>query len=296
MIDSYFSLPKVAGKYRFNVDLSKTNWFGVGGRAKMVFFPKDLEDLQFFLKNKDTDLRVIILGVGSNVIIEDGNIDACIIKLNGKFAEINIEGNILEVGAGVLSKNLANFCQNNSLTNLEFLTGIPGGVGGMVRMNAGCYGSEIADVLTKLIAVDFNGNVFEFNNKDCNFSYRHNDLPQNLIFVKAFFKVEKGDKKQIAQKIQKFNEQREQNQPIRSKTGGSTFKNPKNFKAWELIDKAGYRGKKVGDAQISEKHCNFMINKGQCQASDLINLGEQVIDAVLEKTGVQLEWEIKIIK
>ena len=296
MIDSYFSLPKIAGKYRFNVDLSKTNWFGVGGRAKIVFFPKDISDIEFFLQNKPEDLRVIILGVGSNIIVKEGEIDACVIKLNFGFNDISYQDNILEVGAGVLSRNLANFCKNNSLTNLEFLTGIPGSIGGAIRMNSGCYDGEISDFLEKIIAIDFTGNIFEFSNEDCKFSYRKCHLPKDLIFLKAFLRVKKGDQKEISKKIADFNKQREETQPIKAKTGGSSFKNPPNMKAWQLIDQAGCRDKRIGDAQMSEKHCNFMINHGSNNADDLIKLGEYVIDQVLEKTGVKLEWEVRIIE
>lgn len=296
MTESYFDLPKISGKYRFNVDLSKTNWFNAGGRAKMVFFPKNINDLQYFLQNKPEDLRIMVLGIGSNIIVREGKIDACIIKLNFGFNDISHKNNILEVGAGVLSRNLANYCKNNSLTNLEFLTGIPGSIGGAVRMNSGCYDGEIADFLIKIIAIDFEGNIFEFSNEECRFSYRKCALGQNLIFLKAFLQVKDGDKVEISQKIADFNKKREETQPIREKTGGSTFKNPPNMKAWELIDKAGCRGKRVGNAQMSEKHCNFMINHGNNNADDLIKLGEEVVDEVLEKTGVKLDWEVKIIE
>tara|TARA_Y100000389_G_scaffold83564_2_gene80157 strand:+ start:1174 stop:2064 length:891 start_codon:yes stop_codon:yes gene_type:complete len=296
MAESYFDLPKIAGKYRFNVDLAKTNWFNVGGRAKIVFLPKNINDLKFFLQNKPEDLKIIILGVGSNVIIKEGEIDACVIKLNFGFSDISYQNNVLEVGAGVLSRNLANYCKNNSLTNLEFLTGVPGSIGGAIRMNSGCYGGEIADFLIKTIAIDFEGNIFEFSNHDCAFEYRKCSLKKNIIFLKAFLEVSEGKKEEISKKIVNFNKKREETQPIREKTSGSTFKNPPNLKAWELIDKAGCRGKMVGKAQMSKKHCNFMINHGTNNADDLINLGELVIDEVLEKTGVKLEWEVKIIE
>ncbi|MDA7705629.1 FAD-binding protein [Rickettsiales bacterium] len=211
MTESYFNLPKIAGKYRFNVDLSKTNWFNVGGHAKIVFFPKNIDDLQYFLQNKPEDLRIIILGVGSNIIIKEGQIDACIIKLNFGFNNITHNGNIVEVGAGVLSRNLANYCKNNSLTNLEFLTGIPGSIGGAIRMNAGCYDGQIADFLIKTIAIDFEGNIFEFSNQDCDFKYRTCSLPKNLIFLQAFLRVEQGDGGQISQKIANFNKKKGRN-------------------------------------------------------------------------------------
>jgi UDP-N-acetylmuramate dehydrogenase len=297
MINNYFSLPKIEGKYRFNVDLSKTNWFGVGGKAKILFLPKDLSDLEFFLKERPSDLKIHILGVGSNIIITDEDLDACIIKLlSTEFNKMIINDKILEVGGAVLSKNLAIFCKNNSIGNLEFLTGIPGSIGGAIRMNSGCYGSEISDSIIKIEAINFNGEIFEFSREDCNFLYRENNLPKNLIFTKVYLKITKDDQGEISKKIDLYNKQREETQPIRSKTGGSTFKNPKSGKkAWQLIDEAGCRGKKIGDAHISEKHCNFMINTGSKNANDLIDLGNYVVDEVKEKHDIELEWEIKII-
>ncbi|MDA9231257.1 UDP-N-acetylmuramate dehydrogenase [Rickettsiales bacterium] len=290
-------LPKVRGSYRFDVKLSKTNWFNVGGNAKILFKPKDIDDLRFFLQNKDDDLDIFVIGVGSNIIIQDGGIDGVVIKLGKEFAKINHQDNILTAGAGALCSNLALYSKINALSNLEFVTGIPGGVGGMVAMNAGCYGDEIADFLISALVIDNIGNILELENADFNFSYRENKLAKDFIILEARFRVENGDRSQIGAKITQFNKKREESQPIRSKTGGSTFKNPKNSnkKAWQLIDESGCRGLLINDAQISEKHCNFMINNGKATASDLINLGNLVIDRVKEKTGITLEWEIKII-
>jgi len=290
-------LPKVRGSYRFDVKLSKTNWFNVGGNAKILFKPKDIDDLRFFLQNKDADLDVFVIGVGSNIIIQDGGIDGVVIKLGKEFAKINHQDNILRAGAGALCSNLALYSKINALSNLEFVTGIPGGVGGMVAMNAGCYGDETADFLISALVMDNIGNILELENADFNFSYRKNKLAKDFIILEARFRVENGDRSQIGAKITQFNKKREESQPIRSKTGGSTFKNPKNSnkKAWQLIDEAGCRGLLINDAQISKKHCNFIINNGKAAASDLINLGNLVIDKVKEKTGITLEWEIKII-
>ena len=290
-----FNLPKVRGTYRFNVDLSKTNWFRVGGPAQILFLPKDADDLAFFLKNRPQDLPISVLGVGSNIIIRDGGIEGVVIKLGGGFAQINYQNNNLQIGGGCLCSNAALYCKINGLANLEFLTGIPGSVGGAINMNAGCYDGDVASNLISATAVDFDGNIFELSNEDFGFKYRGNSLPKNLIFVAGTFKVEKSTAENVGKKIAEFNQKREAAQPIRSKTGGSTFKNPADKKAWQLIDEAGCRGMKIGDAQISEKHCNFMINTGNAKARDLIDLGNLVIDKVKAKSGLTLEWEIKVI-
>lgn len=288
-------LPKVKGTYRFNADLAKTNWFGVGGKADILFRPYDISDLAFFLKNKDYDLKVTIIGVGSNVIIRDGGVEGVVIKLGREFNKINHKNDVLTVGAGCLCSNVALYSKINALSNLEFLTGIPGSIGGAIAMNAGCYHSEVADYLISAIVMDYAGNVKELKNKDFAFAYRTNKLAKDYLILEAKFKVENSTSELVGAKINEFNKNREDSQPIRNKTGGSTFKNPEGKKAWALIDEAGGRGMKIGDAQISEKHCNFMINNGNAKASDLIDLGNKVIDLVKEKTGVILEWEIKII-
>jgi UDP-N-acetylmuramate dehydrogenase len=288
-------LPKVRGSYRLNAQLSKTNWFQVGGDAQILFRPKDIADLEFFLKNKDQHLPVMIIGVGSNVIIRDGGIEGVVIKLGRDFANVSHDGNILKAGAGCLCSNVALYSKINALTNLEFLTGIPGSVGGAVAMNAGCYGGDVSKYLISAKVINFKGEIFEIKNEDFGFEYRANKLAKEFMILEAEFRVDEGNAQEVSAKISTFNKNREEAQPIRSKTGGSTFKNPEGHKAWQLIDEAGGRGLCIGDAQISPKHCNFMINNGSAKASDLINLGNKVIDMVKEKTGVTLEWEIKII-
>jgi len=296
-------LPKVQGSYRFNVDLSKTTWFQVGGKADVLFRPKDVEDLSFFLKNKEPDLKVTILGVGSNLIIRDGGVSGVVIKLGKEFTNISHENGVLTAGAGALCANVALYSKLNALTNLEFLTGIPGSVGGAIAMNAGCYDGDVAQTLISAKVMTYAGEVREVKNEEFEFSYRTNKLGRELIILEGKFKVAKSSTEEVSAKIASFNKKREESQPIRSKTGGSTFKNPtktstqniEGKKAWELIDEAGARGLSVGDAQMSEKHCNFMINNGNASAQDLINLGNKVIDLVKEKTGITLEWEIKII-
>lgn len=291
-------LPKIRGSYRFNVDLSKTTWFQVGGKADVLFRPQDISDLVDFLKNKDADLPVVIVGVGSNIIVRDGGIEGVVIKLGREFANITHENGILTAGAGALCGNVALYSKINGLTNLEFLTGIPGSIGGAIAMNAGCYDGEVALHLISAKAVDFSGNLVELKNEDFGFSYRTNKISKNFMFLEGKFEVKQSTSKEVGDKIAGFNKKREESQPIRSKTGGSTFKNPKAIcgrKAWELIDEAGCRGLNVGDAQMSQKHCNFMINNGQAKSKDLVELGNKVIDKVKEKTGVTLEWEIKIL-
>lgn len=298
--ESFFNLPKVRGKYRANANLSKTNWFGVGGSAQILFLPKDAEDLSFFLKNKPDALKVTILGVGSNIIVRDGGIDGVVIKLGGEFAKVNHQDQTIEIGAGCLCYNVAVYTRVNGLANLEFLSGIPGSIGGAIAMNAGCYDGDVSKHLISATAIDFDGNIHEFKNEDFGFKYRGSALPKNLIFIKGIFKVETSTPENVAKKIADFSQKRESTQPIRSRTGGSTFKNPDpeksgGKKAWQLIDEAGCRGFKIGDAQISDLHCNFMINTGNATAQDLITLGNTVIDKVKAKSGVTLEWEIKII-
>ena len=295
MNNNFTNLPKVRGKYRFNVNLSKSNWFNVGGRADILFKPKDINDLKFFLENKDSDLPIEIIGVGSNVIIKDGGIRGVLIKLGSEFAKISHENDILTLGAGCLCGNVALHSKIYGLSNLEFLVGIPGSIGGAIFMNAGCYGSEISNYLISLTAINQKGEIIEFKNSDINFSYRNSNLDKDLLILEGKFRLKKSSTEAVAYKISQFIKNREESQPIRVKTGGSTFKNPKNMKAWELIDKAGCRGMKLGGATMSEKHCNFMVNDGTATASDLINLGNKVIDQVKEKTGIKLEWEIKII-
>ena len=289
------SLPEVRGSYRFNADLSKTNWFRVGGNADILFRPKDIDDLIFFLKNKPKDLPVTILGVGSNIIIKDGGIEGVVIKLGAEFTKISHNGNLIKIGGGCLCSNAAQYSKINALGGLEFLIGIPGSIGGAVAMNAGCHDGDISKILVSAKAIDFEGNLIKLENKDFGFKYRGTSISKDIIFVEAVFKSFNSTSEEISAKIAELTKKREEAQPIRNKTGGSTFKNPKIAKAWELIDKAGCRSLKIGDAQISQKHCNFMINIGNAKAKDLIDLGNEVIKRVKEKTGITLEWEIKVI-
>ncbi len=295
---SNYNLPEVRGTYRHNVELK--NWFDVGGPAEVLFRPADLEDLQFFLKNCPKEIPINVLGAASNIIIADQGVKGVVIRLGGEFAKITTDGELIRAGAAALCGNVALQSRNSALAGLEFFTGIPGSIGGAIAMNAGCYGSDVAQTLVSATAIDFDGNIFELKNSDFGFYYRGNKIAKKFIFVEGIFKGQKSSYETVAQKISELNQQRENAQPIRAKTGGSTFKNPEQNnpgakKAWQLIDEAGCRGAAEGDAQISEKHCNFMINRGNASANDLINLGNRVKKLVKEKTHVDLEWEIKIL-
>lgn len=289
------NLPKIRGSYREKFLLSKVTWFGVGGCAEILFKPADIEDLSYFLKTKSPNIPYLVLGVGSNLLVRDAGVKGVVIRLGKEFTEITHNENYLTAGAGALDLNVSNYCLDNALEGLEFLSGIPGVIGGALAMNAGAYGQEIANHLIKLEALDEHGDLITIKQEDCGFQYRSSNLNKNLIFTKAYFKIKAGDKNLIAKRMEDIQQQREQSQPIRNKTGGSTFKNPQEHKAWQLIDQAGCRGLRVGDAIMSEKHCNFLINQGSATASEIEQLGEKVRKAVFDNSGIMLEWEIKIV-
>ncbi len=282
-------------RLRQNADLSKTNWFRVGGAAEWLFKPENTEDLAEFLKVLPPEIPVTVLGVGSNVIVRDGGIDGVVVKLGRHFAMSHLQDAHLVAGAGMLDLNVALFACDHGIAGLEFLSGIPGTIGGAVRMNAGAYGVEIKDVLVECQAVLRSGEIKVFTSEELGFSYRKSALPEGAIVTHAVFAAVPGERQEIAARIQEISRMREDTQPIRARTGGSTFKNPEGHKAWELIDKAGCRGMIIGGAQVSEKHCNFLINTATATAADLERLGNRVIEIVKEKTGITLEWEIKRI-
>ncbi|MDB2415163.1 UDP-N-acetylmuramate dehydrogenase [Rickettsiales bacterium] len=288
-------LPKVKGSYRPNADLSKTNWFRVGGQADILFRPSDEKDLSHFLKNKPDDIPVTILGVGSNLLVRDGGIEGVVIKLGRGFAEISCANEEVHAGSSALSFNVSMVSADAGLSGLEFLSGIPGTIGGALAMNAGAYGSDVSSILLYANAVDEQGIIHKLSVDDIGYVYRGNTLPDGMIFTKAVFKGKKGSTEEIKQRIDKICEEREETQPIKSSTSGSTFKNPDGYKAWKLIDEAGCRGLKIGGAQVSEKHCNFLINTGDASAADIENLVEEVRKKVKENSGIELRLEIKII-
>ncbi len=296
MINFIDKLPKIQGSYRENADLSKTNWFGVGGAAEVLFRPASADDLAYFLQNKPTDVRITILGVGSNLLVRDGGIDGVVIKLGRGFTDIKCEDLHVHASAGALGYNTAIMCAQNNIAGLEFLSGIPGTIGGALAMNAGAYGSDVSSVLVSAQAIDEAGQIHELAPVDIGYVYRGNTLPEGIIFTKAVFKGKRGEAAEIQTRIDEITAMRSETQPVKSRTSGSTFKNPPgNKKAWQLIDEAGCRGLQIGGAQVSEKHCNFFINTGNATSSDIEILGEQVRTRVLEKSGIELKWEVNII-
>ncbi len=294
------NLPKIKGKYRENSDLSKINWFNVGGRAEVLFRPLDVQDLSYFLKNKPDDIPVTILGVGSNLLVRDGGIDGVVIRLGRGFSDIStIDGHVI-VGASALDVNVAKIACNNSIGGLEFLSGIPGTIGGALSMNAGAYGSEIKDIFVSAEAVDENGDIHNLAVEDMGFHYRGNKIPDSWIFTKAVFRGKITDKNIIEKNMQEIAEKRGKTQPIRSRTSGSTFRNPdpeisNGKKAWELIDEVEGRGLQIGGAMVSKQHCNFLINTGSATACDIEELGEEIRRRVKDRFDIELMWEIKRI-
>ena len=285
------------GRLRRDVPLAPTTWFQVGGNAEYLFKPEDAEDLANFFKHKPAELPYLVLGVGSNVVIRDGGVDGVVIKLGRHFnvAEVHAESAAITVGAAMLDVNVANVAADHGIAGLEFLSGVPGTIGGAVKMNAGAYGSDTSQVVLQVKVILPDGTMQTLANEACGFSYRHSQLPEGSIVVSATLQGEEGESAAIHEHIAAIQQKRENTQPIRSQTGGSTFKNPEGYKAWELIDTAGCRGLKVGGAQVSKKHTNFMINTGDATAADIEALGEEVRRKVKDHSGVALEWEIKRI-
>lgn len=288
-------LPEAKGVYRENAELSKMCWFGVGGVADVFFKPYDTEDLAFFLKNKPKDIPHFILGVGSNVLIRDSGFKGVVIRLGREFNYVKFGEEKVIAGGATLDLNVAVHSAENGYAGLEFLSGIPGTIGGAIQMNAGAYGTEVKDVLISAKAVDEEGNIIELQNHDFGFKYRSHSLKIPYIFTEATFKSSLGNASEIKINLDEIQQRRISTQPIRSKTGGSTFKNPEGMKAWELIDKAGCRGLEIGGAQVSEKHCNFFINTGHATAEDLEDLISEVKNRVFNNSGILLQEEIKII-
>ena len=289
-------LPPVRGRISAAAPLAKVTWFRVGGPAEVMFRPADAADLADFLSGVPEDVPITVIGVASNLLIRDGGVPGVVIRLGGGFAGINVlDGNRIEVGAAALDLNVANVARDAGIAGLEFLSGIPGTIGGALRMNGGAYGREMCDALVSATAVSRDGRMLSFDLAEMGFTYRHSAVPDDVIFTGAVLHGTPDDPAAIGQRMAEIAEKRGDSQPVRSRTGGSTFKNPDGHKAWELIDRAGCRGLAIGDAQVSEKHCNFLINQGNATAAQLEALGEEVRRRVLENSGVTLEWEIKRI-
>ena len=290
-------LGKIFGKnIYFDETLAKYSWFNLGGPAKILFKPDNTDQLIKFLKLTKDTLKINCLGAGSNTLIRDAGFNGAIIKLSPKFSYIKeVDENLLEVGAATLDKTLSKFAADNSIAGFEFLSCIPGSVGGAIKMNSGCYGDEISKILISIKAVDFRGNVIEINKDDINFFYRGTNLSEDLIYLSAKFKKIMSDKKLINEKIDKFSKQKKLSQPSQIKTCGSTFKNPNDKKAWQLIKNSNCSEKSFGKASISSKHSNFFVNEGGASSEDIEKLINFVRKQVLEKQNIKLDLEIKII-
>jgi len=288
-------LPHVRGRIVENANLARLSWFRIGGTAEVLFEPADEADLIKFLRYIPGSIPLTVIGVGSNLLVRDGGVPGIVVRLGRAFAETHVRGNIFKAGAAAMDMHVAKAAQKEGVAGLEFLIGVPGTIGGALRMNAGAYGHEIKDVLEHVHAVDRYGHPHEFRTADFEFGYRTCSIDPNMIFLSASFHIRNDDPAAIQERMDKITGARQESQPIGSRTGGSTFKNPEGQKAWELIDAAGCRGLRIGDAQVSEKHCNFLINLGNATASDIENLGEEIRARVFKETGVRLEWEIKRI-
>jgi UDP-N-acetylmuramate dehydrogenase len=288
-------MPELRGRLLANQPLAELTWFRVGGPAQVLFMPEDESDLAYFLQNLPAAIPVVVIGLGSNLIVRDGGMPGVVIRLGRGFNDVVVEGLRIRAGTAVPDAKVARAAQEAGIAGLAFLRGIPGGIGGALRMNGGAYGRETRDALIEARGVDRNGNIRVYSNADLHYTYRHCGAPEDVIFTQALFEGRAGDRETIAAEMEKITESREATQPIKSRTGGSTFKNPQGHKAWQLIDGAGCRGLVVGDAQVSEMHCNFLINRGQASAADIETLGETVRTRVKANSGVTLEWEIKRI-
>jgi UDP-N-acetylmuramate dehydrogenase len=286
-------LPPVRGTVVREAPLKELVWFRAGGPAEILFRPADVGDLAGFLAARPAELRIQVIGVGSNLLIRDGGFPGAVVRLPASFGKIQTDGTRLRAGAAALDANVAKAAADAGIAGMEFLRGVPGTIGGALKMNAGCYGREVADVFVQATALDGAGNKVTLTKADMGFVYRHTAAPEDLIFVEAVFEGTRDAPEAIKARMEELVANREASQPIRAKTGGSTFKNPLGQKAWQLIDKAGCRGLMHGAAQVSEKHCNFLINTGDATAADIEALGEDVRRRVWQSQGVALEWEIK---
>ena len=293
-------LPPVRGSLESDAPLGAMTWFKTGGAAEILFRPADEGDLAEFLHRLETDIPLTVIGIGSNLLIRDGGVDGVVVKLGKAFASIAMAPPLITVGAGATDIAVASAARDAGLGGLEFLRGVPGSIGGALRMNAGAYGREMKDIVVTARAIDRTGRAHELDSEDLGYGYRTSQVPEDLIFVAATLRGRSEDSAVIARRMSEIAEAREDSQPLRTRTGGSTFKNPDpaisgGRRAWQLIEQAGMRGAVIGDAQVSEKHCNFLINRGAATSADLERLGETVRERVHETTGVILEWEIRRI-
>ncbi|MSO75854.1 MAG: UDP-N-acetylmuramate dehydrogenase [Alphaproteobacteria bacterium] len=288
-------LPPVAGRYTPEAPLAPVTWFRVGGSAEVMFRPADVDDLRHFLASKPAEVPVTVIGVGSNLLVRDGGVPGVVVRLGKGFAPISSADGAIRAGAGALALNVALTAAEAGLGGLEFFSGVPGTVGGAVRMNAGAYGVEVKDVLVTAEALDGRGERHGLGPSELGLAYRRSALRDDWIVVAATFRGRPDDPTAVRRRMSEIAQAREASQPLRTRTGGSTFKNPPGEKAWELIERAGCRGLRIGGAMVSEKHCNFLINTGDASAADVEALGKEVQRRVLARTGIALEWEIRRI-
>ena len=290
------SLPEVRGKLLRNEPLGPYTWFRVGGNADALFIPADADDLADFLKALDPAVPVQVLGVGSNVIVRDGGVEGVVVRLAGRpFGSVTVEGETVTAGAGALDAMVARAAAKSGVAGLEFYAGIPGTIGGALTMNAGCYGAETKDVLVSAWGLNRAGERVDYQLADFGYTYRHSEAPADIIWIEAVYRGRPDDPAAVQARMTEITERRETTQPIREKTGGSTFKNPEGHSSWKLVDDAGWRGKPFGGAKFSELHSNFMINFAEATAADIEGLGETVRADVKDKFGVDLQWEIRRI-
>ncbi|HYI64846.1 MAG TPA: UDP-N-acetylmuramate dehydrogenase [Allosphingosinicella sp.] len=293
-MSAVLELPRLQGSAERGGSLADFIWFRTGGPAEWLVKPAGVEDLAAFLRGLDRAVPVLPVGVGSNLIVRDGGVRGVVIRLPKSFAKVSVEpGNRVRAGGGAMGISVASKARDAGISGLEFLRGIPGTAGGAIRMNAGAYGREVADILIEATLVLRNGSVETWPRERLGYTYRHSDVPEGAVVVEALFEGIPGDPRTIGAEMDRIAAEREASQPLRSRTGGSTFKNPPGTKAWKLIDAAGCRGLRIGDALVSDKHCNFLLNLGGARATDIEELGEEVRRRVFADSGVMLEWEIQ---
>jgi UDP-N-acetylmuramate dehydrogenase len=288
------AIPNLRGSLQANAPMAPLSWFRTGGPAQVLFTPADEDDLATFLARLDREIPVLVIGLGSNLLVRDGGVPGVLIRLGKPFSEITVEpGHRVRAGAGAPDVKVARAAAEAGIAGLSFLRGIPGSIGGALRMNGGAYGGEVKDCLVCAGALTRTGGTIALSNADMGFSYRHSGVPDDFVFTEALFEGTVGDSVAILAEMNTITEARSSTQPVNTRTGGSTFKNPPGARAWELIDSAGCRGLRQGDAQVSEMHCNFLINHGSATAADIEGLGEEVRRRVRESSGIDLQWEIK---
>lgn len=285
-------LSKIRGELHENADLKEFAWFGTGGKAELLFIPADMDDLITFFKLVDKEIPITIIGATSNILVRSGGIDGIVIKLGKWFKRSFVEDNIIEIGAAASCSELSILAMDKDLGGLEFLSGIPGTVGGAIKMNAGCYGSDVFSTLVEFEALTYSGTVKWCKAHEIKFEYRKTDIPSTWVITRAWFRGVSNVDYSISKKVREVIVKKQETQPLDKYSCGSTFKNPKGYKAWELIEAAGCRGMRLGGAMVSNKHCNFIVNDGNAVPEDIENLGEMVVKKVKENSGITLEWEV----